>query len=135
MDGIERRELVKAVAAGTIGLSIGGAQSLLTANEACAQGTPIRAWPNKQLLDLLKINHPIIQAPMGFHTSPDMPIAVSSAGGLGSFPCAPLTPAQVRDAVAKIRAQSTKPPNLNFFCHVTQRDAAVEAAPVSRPAF
>ena len=132
MDGIERREVVKAVAAGTIGLSIGGAQSLLTANEAYAQGTPIRAWPNKQLLDLLKINHPIIQAPMGFHTSPDMPIAVSSAGGLGSFPCAPLTPAQLRDVVAKIRAQTTKPLNLNFFCHLTQRDAELETAWLKR---
>jgi hypothetical protein len=126
MGGIERRGIVKAAAAGAVGLSIGGAQSLLTANEADAQGTPVRAWPNKQVLDLLKIDHPIIQAPMGFHTGPDMPIAVSNAGGLGSFPCAPLTPAQVREVVAKIRAHSTKPLNLNFFCHVTQRDGVLE---------
>ena len=45
----------------------------------------------------------------------DMPAAVSVAGGLGSFPPALLTPAQLRDAVGKIRAKSAKPLNLNFF--------------------
>lgn len=134
MGGIERRELMRAAAVGGIALSIGGAQSLLTSNEARAQGAPPRAagWPDRRLLDLLKIDHPIIQAPMGFHISPDMPVAVCGSGGLGSFPCSALTPAQVRDVVAKIRAQTTKPLNLNFFCHVTQRDAAVEAAWLKR---
>jgi nitronate monooxygenase len=80
----------------------------------------------------LKIEHPIIQAPMGLHTSPDMPAAVCKAGGLGSFPCARLTPAQLRDVVAKIRAQTTKQLNLNFFIPVTQRDSAVEAAWLKR---
>jgi nitronate monooxygenase len=85
------------------------------------------------LLDLLKIDHPIIQAPMGGgHISPDMPVAVSGSGGLGSFPCSALTSAQLSDVVAKIRAQTAKPLNLNFFCHVTQRDAAVEAAWLKR---
>jgi nitronate monooxygenase len=132
MDGIERRELMKSVAAGGIALSIGGAQNLLISNETRAQGAPLRAWPNKQIIDLLRIDHPIIQAPMGFHISPDMPVAVCESGGLGSFPCSPLTPAQLRDVVAKIRSQSTKPLNLNFFCHVTQRDAALETAWLNR---
>jgi nitronate monooxygenase len=61
-----------------------------------------------------------------------MPVAVCGSGGLGSFPCSALTSAQVRDVVAKIRAQTTKPLNVNFFCHVTQRDAAVEAAWLKR---
>jgi nitronate monooxygenase len=134
MGGIERRELVKAAAAGGIALSIGGAQNLLISNETRAQGGPLRtaAWPNKQLLDLLRIDHPIIQAPMGFHVSPDMPAAVCGSGGLGSFPCASLTSAQLRDVVGKIRAQTTKPLNLNFFCHMTERDAALEAAWLKR---
>jgi nitronate monooxygenase len=133
MSGIERRELMKAAAVGGIALSIAGAQSLAP-NETRAQGAPVRAaWSNRRLLDLLKIDHPIIQAPMGGgHISPDMPVAVCGAGGLGSFPCSALTSAQVRDVVAKIRAQTTKPLNLNFFCHVTQRDGAVEAAWLKR---
>lgn len=134
MGAIERRNLMKAAAVGGIALSIGGAQSLLESKEACAQGAPPRAagWPNRRLLDLLKIDHPVIQAPMGGHISPDMPVAVCGSGGLGSFPCSALTSAQVRDVVATIRAQTTKPLNLNFFCHVTERDAAVEAAWLKR---
>src|ERR1700745_2279028 len=105
MDSIERREVMKAAAAGGIALSIGGAENLLVSSEALAQGTlsPAPTWPNKRLLDLLKKEHPIIQAPMGLHTSPELPAAVCRSGGLGSFPCAALTPAQVRDVVAKIR--------------------------------
>src|SRR5712671_7378868 len=99
MGGIERRELMKAAAIGGITFSIGDAQSLLASNETRAQEAPSRAaaWSDRRLLDLLKIDHPIIQAPMGFHVSPDMPAAVCGSGGLGSFPCAPLTPAQLRD--------------------------------------
>jgi nitronate monooxygenase len=131
MHSIERRVFIKAAAVSGISLSIGGAQSLLTVNKAHAQAASPRAaaWPNKRLIDLFKIEHPIVQAPMGGHVSPDMPVAVSRAGGLGSFPCAPLTPAQVREEVAKIRAQISKPINLNFFCHaIPQRDKAIEDA-------
>ncbi|HXW27837.1 MAG TPA: nitronate monooxygenase [Xanthobacteraceae bacterium] len=84
------------------------------------------------MLQLLKIEHPIIQAPMGMHTSPEMPVAVCKAGGLGSFPCARLTAAQLRDVVAKIRAHTNKPLNLNFFDPITERNAAVEAAWLKR---
>jgi len=133
MGGIKRREFMKAAAVGGVALSIGGAQGLLAPNETRAQGSlPRAAWPNRRLLDILKIEHPIIQAPMGFHISPAMPVAVCGSGGLGSFPCSALTSAQLRDLVVKIRAQTTKPLNLNFFFHVTQRDAAVEAAWVKR---
>jgi nitronate monooxygenase len=133
---IERRKLLKAAAMGGFAWSIGGAASLLAPNGARAQGTPPPAapsWPNRRLLDLLKIDHPIIQAPMGGAVSPSMPVAVCGSGGLGSFPCSFLTVAQLRDVVAKIRAQTgAKPLNLNFFCDVRQRDAAVEAAWLKR---
>src|SRR5580692_11438967 len=67
MRGIRRRELIKTATVGGIALSLGGTQGLLVANqEARAQEAPLRAasWPNRQLLDLLKIEHPLIQAPM-----------------------------------------------------------------------
>jgi nitronate monooxygenase len=131
MREIKRREFIKAAAVGGIAFS---SHTLFESRETRAQGSSHRPgnWPNKRLLDLLKIDHPIIQAPMGFHTSLDMPAAVCSAGGLGSFPCAPLAPAQVRDVVGKIRAQTAKPLNLNFFCHATQRDPTLEAAWLKR---
>jgi nitronate monooxygenase len=132
MDGIERRELMKAAALGGVALSIGGAKGLLAPNAARAEGAP-PSWPNRRLLDRLKIDHPIIQAPMGGAVSPAMTVAVCGAGGLGSFPCSFWPPAPLRDAVGKIRAQTgAKPLNLNFFCDVRQRDAAVEAAWVKR---
>jgi nitronate monooxygenase len=103
--GIERREVVKV-----------------------ATQLPATSWPNGHLLDLLKIEHPLIQAPMGLHTSPAMPVAVSRAGGLGSFPCSAFTPAQLRDVVGKICAQTDGSLNLNFFSHASRRDPVLEAA-------
>ena len=135
MGGVDRRNLMTATAAVGVVLSIGGAQSLLASNEAHTQGKSLHlgGWPNRRLLDLFKVDHPIIQAPMGGgHISLDMPVAVCGSGGLGSFPCSSLTAAQLRDVVAKIRTQTAKPLNLNFFCHVTQRDAAVETAWLKR---
>jgi nitronate monooxygenase len=136
MGDIERRSLIKAAALGGVGLSIGGAQNLFGPSEARAQEAPPRpapGWPSTRLIDLLKIDHPIIQAPMGGAVSPSMPAAVCEAGGLGSFPCSFWPVAPLRDAVAKIRAQiGSKPLNLNFFCDVRLRDSAVEAAWLER---
>src|ERR1700733_1611387 len=127
MNSIDRRAAMKVTAAG-IAFPVGAAQDLLTTSGARAQLAPA-AWPNRRLLDRFKIEHPIVQAPMGGHVTVDMPAAVSAAGGLGSFPSALLTPAQLRDAVGKIRAKSAKPLNLNFFCNaIPQRDETLESA-------
>jgi nitronate monooxygenase len=72
---------------------------------------------------------PIIQAPMAGANLSAMAIAVSEAGGLGSLPCAMLSPDQVRREVQTIRTATAKPFNLNFFCHTPpvpdrQREAA-----------
>ncbi|ONG56086.1 2-nitropropane dioxygenase [Pseudoroseomonas deserti] len=74
-------------------------------------------WTDRRLLDLLGIELPIIQAPMAGSTTPEMVVAVSQAGGLGSLPCAALTVAQARDAVVAIRAATGRPFGMNFFCH------------------
>ena len=44
-------------------------------------------------------------------------IAVSNAGGLGSLPCAMLRPDALRAELKSIKSQTSKPFNLNFFCH------------------
>ena len=74
-------------------------------------------WPDRRLLDLLKIEHPIVQAPMAGAMDWELAVAVAEAGGLGSLPSAVLTADQVREQIAKFRAQTRKPVNLNFFCH------------------
>ncbi len=82
-------------------------------------------WPDRRILDLFKIELPIIQAPMAGANLSAMAIAVSEAGGLGSIPCAMLTPQQAREELANFRQHSKKPLNLNFFCHVPQAPDAV----------
>ncbi len=77
----------------------------------------MQSWPDKRLLDLLKIEIPIIQAPMAGSDSVSLARAVSSVGALGSLACALLSPDGVRDAVRAIRQETTRPFNLNFFCH------------------
>ena len=77
---------------------------------------------------LLGIDLPIIQAPMAGIQGSAMTVAVSSAGGLGSLPCAMLGLEALQSELVAINAQTRKPYNLNFFCHSTPTpDAAREA--------
>lgn len=74
-------------------------------------------WPDRRLLDLFKIEHPILLAPMAGAMDCDLAIAVAAGGGLGSLPTALLDERQMRDQLQKFRAAVSKPVNLNFFCH------------------
>ena len=81
------------------------------------------------LTDLLGIELPIIQAPMAGAQASAMAIAVSNAGALGSLPCAMLTADGLRKELETIKAQTSKPFNVNFFCHAAPvADAGRESA-------
>jgi nitronate monooxygenase len=81
------------------------------------------------LRHLLGIEHPIVQAPMAGVQGSALAVAVSSAGGLGSLPCAMLSPQAIGEEMAAVRAQTRRPVNVNFFCHpVPAPDARREAA-------
>jgi nitronate monooxygenase len=81
------------------------------------------------LQELLGIRLPVIQAPMAGSQGSDLAIAVSNAGGLGSLPCALLTPDGMRVELQAIRAATEQPFNVNFFCHTQlTADARREAA-------
>ena len=71
-----------------------------------------------RLNQFLGIELPIIQAPMAGAHGVALAVAVSNAGGLGSLPCAMLTPDAMREQLAAIKAGTSKPVNVNFFCHV-----------------
>ena len=58
---------------------------------------------------LLGIDLPIIQAPMAGVQGSALAVAVSNAGGLGSLPCALLSPDSLRRELAAIRSQTAKP--------------------------
>jgi nitronate monooxygenase len=87
------------------------------------------AWTDRRILDLFGIDSPIIQAPMAGASSPDMVIAVSEAGGLGSLGCAMHGPEQLRADLGIIGQRTSRPINVNFFCHgAPEPNAGREAA-------
>jgi nitronate monooxygenase len=69
------------------------------------------------LQSLLGIELPIIQAPMAGVQGSALAVAVSNAGGLGSLPCAMLGLDALRSELEVLKASTTKPYNVNFFCH------------------
>lgn len=75
------------------------------------------AWPDQRILDLLGIELPIIQAPMAGPVFAEMVVAVAEAGGLGSLPCATMNAEQIREELGTVREQTSRPINVNFFCH------------------
>ena len=77
----------------------------------------MKAWPDRRILDLFGIELPIILAPMAGPGTAALAIAVSDAGGLGSLPCAQLGGGEIRTALETIRRATSRPTNLNFFCH------------------
>ena len=86
-------------------------------------------WTDRRILDLFAIELPIIQAPMAGPTTPDLVVAVSEAGGLGSLAAAMLSPDEMRRQLQSIRQRTARPINVNFFCHTPPvPDAAREAA-------
>ena len=83
-------------------------------------------WPRNDLLELLGVEHPIIQAPMASAATPALAAAVSNAGGLGSLGCAPFTPEKFAEQVGALRTDTNRAFNVNFLS-MTNR------SPISRP--
>lgn len=84
-----------------------------------------------ELTHLLKIAHPIIQAPMAGASTPELVAAVSNAGGLGSYGGAATPPAQLRQIVRRIRELTDRPFAVNLFapavegCEFTSKQQAL----------
>ena len=70
-----------------------------------------------RLQELLGVELPVIQSPMAGVQGSALAVAVCNAGGLGSLPAALLDIDDLRAELTAIRAQTTKPFNVNFFCH------------------
>ncbi len=83
----------------------------------------------KAFTDLTGIELPFIGAPMAGTSTPQLAATVSNAGGLGSLGLAGKSVDQVREAIRELKTLTTRPFNLNFFCHTEpHRDPAVESA-------
>jgi nitronate monooxygenase len=81
-------------------------------------------WPDRRLIDLFKIEAPIVQAPMAGVQDADIMIGVAEGGGLASLPCAMISPEKAREQINIVRQRVSAPVNMNYFCHT-----AVDADP------
>jgi nitronate monooxygenase len=70
-----------------------------------------------RLRELLGVELPVIQAPMAGVQGSALALAVSEAGGLGSLPCALLSPDGLRQELTALREGTSRPFNVNFFAH------------------
>jgi nitronate monooxygenase len=80
-------------------------------------------WPNRRLIDLLQIEHPIVLSPMAGFVTVDLAAAVCNAGGLGSIGCGPMEPDVAGKMIRAMRGVTDKPINVNFFCHSPAKTA------------
>jgi len=73
-------------------------------------------WNSTKITQLLGIDYPILQGPMGggFSTA-TLLASVSNAGGLGSFGAYTLSPEEILEADKAIKAVTTKPYNINLW--------------------
>ena len=69
------------------------------------------------LQQMLGLQWPIIQAPMAGSQGSALAVAVCEAGALGSLPAAMLSPMALREELTAIESQTSRPYNVNFFCH------------------
>jgi nitronate monooxygenase len=87
-------------------------------------------WHDRRILDLLDIEHPIIQAPMASATNAELVAAVSEAGGLGSFGAAATPPDRLRATVQAIRQRTNRAFHINLFsAHTEDFDRAARPGP------
>lgn len=70
-----------------------------------------------RLCDLLGIEYPIVAAPMGFVTGPELAAAVSNAGGFGILPFSGSPPMVLREWIRRLRALTDKPFGVNLLQH------------------
>lgn len=76
------------------------------------------------LIDLLGIDHPIIQGPFGGGmSSPQLVASVSNAGGLGSYGAHILTGDKIETLVADIRTRTKRPFAINLWVSGHDSDA------------
>lgn len=77
---------------------------------------------------MLTLDSPIIQAPMAGVQDHRLATATCEAGALGSLPGAMFSPDALRSELSMLAAKTSRPFNVNFFCHATPAaDAAREA--------
>lgn len=74
-----------------------------------------KEWKPGRLSQLLGVNYPFIQGPLGGFSSQKLTAAVSNFGGLGSFGAHSLEPRAIGDVIAEIRSLTSRPFAMNLW--------------------
>src|SRR6202047_2669077 len=85
-----------------------------------------KAWNQTRVSEVLGIQYPIIQGPLGGLSSQRLTAAVSNFGGLGSFGAHGLEPNAIEDVIAQIRSLTSKPFAMNLW--VSMEDAGARTS-------
>jgi NAD(P)H-dependent flavin oxidoreductase YrpB (nitropropane dioxygenase family) len=86
------------------------------------------------LCDLLGIDVPVAQAPMGGASCPALAAAVSNAGGFGTMPVGTLSPERVAAVIEEIRARTDRPFAVNLLLTRPQEERLAAALGAGAPA-
>src|SRR6201992_4460759 len=85
-----------------------------------------QAWNKTRVSEVLGIEYPLIQGPLGGFSSQRLTAAVSNFGGLGSFGALSLEPNAIKDVIAEIRSLTAKPFAMNLW--VSMEDAGARSS-------
>ena len=85
-----------------------------------------KAWNQTRVSEILGLEYPIIQGPLGGFSAQRLTAAVSNFGGLGSFGAHSLEPAAIKDVIAEIRSLTTRPFAMNLW--VSMEDAGARTS-------
>jgi len=87
-----------------------------------------KPWNQTRFSEVLGIEYPIIQGPLGGLSSEKLTAAVSNFGGLGSFGAHGLEPNAIEDVIAEIRSLTTKPFAMNLWASMEDAGARTSDA-------
>jgi len=82
-----------------------------------------KAWNQTRASEVLGIEYPIIQGPLGGLSSQRLTAAVSNFGGLGSFGAHGLEPNAIKDVIDEIRSLTAKPFAMNLWVSMEDEGA------------
>lgn len=123
----ERRRFLT-YAAG-VSAAVTGARVLAAAEPSLCASEFLLSERTRLLLSLFGIQYPILQAPVGFSSGPDLVIAVNKAGGLGSMALTRATPEEAKDRVKTVLSSTKVPFVVNYILGFEPKSlpAALEA--------
>src|SRR5204862_4990799 len=88
-----------------------------------------KAWNQTRVSEVLGIEYPIIQGPLGGLSSQRLTAAVSSFGGLGSYGAHSRTPDEIRAVIGEIGSLTSKPYAVNLWVSMEDEGARTSGEP------